>query len=416
MAHSTPVTTPHGPQWIAGNQIDLLRGGDALFPAMLMAIRQARHEVWLATYIFQLDEAGAPLCQALADAAWRGVRVRVVVDGFGSRDTVAALRQRLAPAGVEMAAFRPLEHIWHWLRPTLLRRLHLKLCSVDGELAFVGGINILDDRRNIGHPPSTAPRFDLAVQLRGPVVGAVVQALRDVWARVLRWQRWRARVRDSLHHPWQAWRRHRQPRVLAAPPAPSGACGAATVALVVRDNRRHRHAIEHCHLVALAQAREHIDVVTPYFYPGRHFRQALVDAARRGVRVRLLLQGKPDYWLAGLAARVLYDELLAAGVEIHEYSAAFLHAKAARVDGNWATVGSSNIDPLSLLLNLEANVVVRDRRFNQAVTEALAQALAQAQRITTPPLKPGWPVWLGRTAVRWIARTYLRLAGLRFPD
>ena len=86
------------------------------------------------------------------------------------------------------------------------------------------------------------------------------------------------------------------------------------------------------------------------------------------------------------------------------------------MDGDWATVGSSNIDPLSLLLNLEANVVVRDRRFNQAVTEALAQALAQAQRITTPPLKPGWPAWLGRTAVRWIARTYLRLAGLRFPD
>lgn len=417
----TPDMTPerlehNAPHWIDGNHVELLRGGDALFPAMLAAIRNAQRDVWLATYIFQLDEAGRPLCQALVEAAQRGVRVRVVVDGFGSRDTVAALRQHLTPAGVHIAAFRPLEQWWHWLRPTVLRRLHLKLCSVDDQQAFVGGINVLDDRRNIGHPPSALPRLDLAVRLRGPVVMAVVSAQRDVWARVLRWHRWRERVRAGLRHPWLGGARQRMSaRHPASFPGLAPVCGTVTVALVVRDNRRHRHAIEQCHLTALAQARSHVDLVTPYFYPGRHFRQALVDAARRGVRVRLLLQGKPDYWLAGLAARVLYDELLAAGIEIHEYTAAFLHAKAARVDDTWATVGSSNIDPLSLLLNLEANVVVRDAAFNQALGREFERALTAARRITTPPLKSGWPAWLGRTVVAWAARTYLRLAGLRHP-
>jgi len=110
--------------------------------------------------------------------------------------------------------------------------------------------------------------------------------------------------------------------------------------------------------------------VCPYFYPGRLFRRTLRGATRRGVQVRLLLQGKLDYRIAGLAAQVLYDELLAHGVRIYEYTPAFLHAKVALADDDWATVGSSNIDPLSLLLNLEANVVVRDAAFNRTLAQA----------------------------------------------
>ena len=161
-----------------------------------------------------------------------------------------------------------------------------------------------------------------------------------------------------------------------------------------------------------AQARERIDLVSPYFYPGRAFRHVLREAAQRGVRVRLLLQGKLDYRFAGLAATVLYDELLARGVQIYEYTPAFLHAKVALVDDDWATVGSSNIDPLSLLLNLEANVVVRDAAFTAALSAAFEQAIAVSRQVTAPPLARGWLSTFRRGLVAWAAHWYLRLAGI----
>ncbi|MFO1341463.1 MAG: phospholipase D-like domain-containing protein, partial [Burkholderiaceae bacterium] len=169
---------------------------------------------------------------------------------------------------------------------------------------------------------------------------------------------------------------------------------------------------ERAYIEGIRGAERHIDIVCPYFYPGRSFRRALVKAARRGVKVRLLLQGKVDYRFAGLAARVLYDELLAEGVQIHEYQAAFLHAKAAVADDNWATLGSSNIDPLSLLLNLEANVVIRDEGFAAELARAFELALTQSCQITVAPYQKGaWAV-LGRGFVAWAAHWYLRMAGL----
>jgi cardiolipin synthase len=183
------------------------------------------------------------------------------------------------------------------------------------------------------------------------------------------------------------------------------------VAFVVRDNWRQRRAIERTLVSAFRQAQQRIDLVTPYFYPGHRLRRTLTRAAQRGVRVRLLLQGKLDYRLAGLAARVLYAELLTAGVEVYEYAPAFLHAKMALVDQDWVTVGSSNIDPLSLLLNLEANVVVSDTPFATQVSGLFEAAISESRRISVSPLPPGLPSWAGRTLVAWLARWYLRMAG-----
>ncbi|WP_233446991.1 phospholipase D-like domain-containing protein, partial [Ideonella azotifigens] len=182
-------------------------------------------------------------------------------------------------------------------------------------------------------------------------------------------------------------------------------------AFVVRDNLRQRRTIERCMIDAIRMANVRVQLVTPYFYPGRSFRRALIKAARRGVQVRLLLQGKLDYRLAGLAARVMYDELLTAGVEVYEYIPAFLHAKAAVADDEWATVGSSNVDPLSLLLNLEANIVVRNTGFAAALSEELDQAMAVSSRILVAPLRTGLGAMLGRGLVAWLAHWYLRLAG-----
>ena len=417
------MTAPHptawygqtGAQFSGGNSVTLLCGGDQLFPAMLEAIAQARHEVWLATYIFHNDATARRVADALAAAARRGIRVRVVVDGFGTHTSMAQVSEWLQPHGVALAVFRPLDRWWNWLQPGQLRRLHQKLCVVDGEIGFVGGINIIDDRQDLNHGVTESARLDFAVALRGPAVAPVEQTARAMWTRAAFGHDWRDEVRslarssEPLH---TARRLLQQLRIL--PPADTGVVddSPVRVAFLVRDNLRQRRAIERSYIQAIGRARQRIDLITPYFYPGRAFRVALVRAARRGVKVRLLLQGKVDYRLAGLAAQVLYDELLAEGVEIHEYTAAFLHAKTCVVDDDWATVGSSNIDPLSLLLNLEANLVVRDGPFADDLARRFDQAMADSRHVTVAPFRKGPLAVLRRGFVAWVAHWYLRMAGL----
>ena len=410
-AHSRAVFT-------GGNELALLRGGDALFPPMCKAIAAARRDVWVATYIFAVDgdPAGRAGATARADAARRGVRVRVVVDGFGSLHALPLLRELLEPAGVALAVFRPLHGWWSWLQPGQLRRLHQKLCVVDGELAFVGGINLIDDRHDLRHGWFDRPRLDYAVRLRGPVVGPIEQTARAMWTRAAFGRDWRDEVRQIARssRPVQRARRllrrlrmsQRKPRNGGPQPLPR-----VRAAFLVRDNLRQRRSIERSYIDALRSARRRIDLVCPYFYPGSDFRHALVAAARRGVQVRLLLQGKADYRVAALAAQVLYDEMLACGVRIFEYLPAFLHAKVAVVDDHWATVGSSNIDPLSLLVNLEANVVVDDPLFVETLAAELDRDFADSREVTAPPALAGWRRWLRRGLVAWAALVYLRVAG-----
>ncbi len=400
-----------------GNTVELLRGGDALFPAMVEAIAAARHEVWVATYIFDDDAAGLEVAAALMRAAQRGVRVRVVVDGFGSAQALAALRALLEPAGVALAVFRPVHNWWAWLQPGQLRRLHQKLCVVDGETGFVGGINLIDDRHDLRHGWSEQPRLDYAVRLSGPVAAPIEQTARAIWTRAAFGRDWRDEVRQIARSGQPVMRARRLLRRLRitlkrapgeSPPQPLPPVRAA---FVVRDNLRQRRSIERSYIDALRSARQRIDLVCPYFYPGHDFRRALAAAARRGVRVRLLLQGKADYRFAALAAQAMYDEMLGHGVRIFEYLPAFLHAKVALVDEHWATVGSSNIDPLSLLVNLEANAIVDDRGFVATLAAALECDFAASREITAPPPLAGWRRWMRRGFVAWVAAVYLRVAG-----
>jgi cardiolipin synthase len=402
------------PRFVGGNQVLLLQGGDTLFPRLCAAVEAAQHEVWVATYIFHDDPAAQAVVRALATAARRGVAVHVVVDGFGSLSTLPGLRRTLLDAGVQLEVFRALDRWWTWLQPGQLRRLHQKLCVVDGHTAYVGGINFIDDRHDLNHGWSDAPRLDFAVEVQGPLADQVQASVRAVWARAHLGHTWREEVRavsrsaDPLNRGLALLRRlrgrvPRQPAQAATQPV--------RAAFLVRDNFRQRRAIERAYVEALRGAQQRIWLAVPYFYPGHSFRRALRQAAQRGVDVRLLLQGKIDYRIAAMAARALYDELRAHGVRIFEYTPAFLHAKVAVVDGDWATVGSSNIDPLSLLLNLEANVVVRDAPFAQDLADRLQVAMAQSQEAAAPAAR-GWRQWLHRGLVAWCANVYLRLAGI----
>ena len=399
--------------FVGSNEITLLRGGDQLFPRMQLAFRGATREIWLATYIFHHDDTALALLDALEAADRRGVRVRVVVDGFGSNISLATLRARLAGSGVAFAVFRPVDRWWRWLQPGQLRRLHQKLCVVDGEVAFVGGINVIGDRLDIRHGVTDTPRLDFAVELRGPLVDAVARSLRSIWSRA-----WLGRdFDDALIDPVplrrrvgqllaQAWR---GPQRLP-PPDAAQQLAPVSAAFVMRDNLRRRRTIEHAYVDAIRSAQRSVDLICPYFYPGQRIRRALRQAADRGVCVRLLLQGKVDYRIAAWAAEALYIELLGHGVELYEYTPAFLHAKVAVVDGHWATVGSSNIDPLSLLVNLEANVVVQDVHFAHRLSAEIETALAASARVGAQG-GTGLRAMLHRALVAWFAYVFLRVAG-----
>jgi len=403
------------PRFVGGNQVDLLEGGDALFPRMVQAIGQARREVWLATYIFHDDVASKAIAQALVEAAARGVAVHVVVDGFGSIATMVRVRALFAGSAVQLEVFRPLDRWYAWLQPGQLRRLHQKLCVCDEDVAFVGGINVIDDRLDMNHGWQEAPRLDFAVEIHGPLAAAVHATARAMWARAHLVSHWREEVLTLARSPArlsEARDMLQQLRGSGARAARETAGSPMRAAFLVRDNLRQRRAIERSYIEAIRHARTRVDIAVPYFYPGRNFRRALRRAARRGVRVRLLLQGKVDYRIAALAAQALYDELRANGVRIFEYTPAFLHAKVAVVDDDWATVGSSNIDPLSLLLNLEANVVVRDAQFSQALAARFEAAFAVSVEVTGKAAIAGWRGWLRRAFVAWGASICLRVAGI----
>jgi len=329
-------------RFMPGNAIGLLRNGTEYFPALIDAIDGATREVWLETYIYADDPSGRAVADALIRAAQRGVTVRVLVDGWGAKYYLTpSLEQALVDGGVQLMKYRPEVAPWQF-RSHRLRRLHRKICHVDARVAFVGGINIIDDMHTPGHKP---PRVDFAVTVRGPLVASVVQTMQRVWAIVEIAQ---LRSSDVPLFPEQV----RSMRV-----------GTQTAKFVIRDNVRYRRDIERAYLAAIRTARTEILIATAYFFPGADFRRALIAAADRGVKVTLLLQARVEYRLLHYASRALYGQLLAAGVGIQEYHRSFLHAKVAVVDDRWATVGSSNIDPFSFLMGREANVFVRDPQF-----------------------------------------------------
>ena len=373
-------------RFVPNNQITLLQNGEAYFPVMEAALDRAKHEIYLISYIFNNDTIGRRIAEALRRAALRGVRTRVLMDGFGSGDLPETMVAVLDAAGVRVMKYRPKISPWTFRRRRL-RRLHRKIVIVDQSSAFVGGINIVDD---FDPPDQTSSRYDYAVHVEGPLVRDILKSTRRLWYRVT-WTRFRPWGRD----------RDRQ-----APLPESG--GSMRAAFLVRNNIRHRRDIEDAYLQAIEQSQSEIIIANAYFFPGLKFRHALMEAAGRGVRVVLLLQGKVEYRLLYYASKALYGSFLDVGIKIHEYHKSLMHAKVAVIDEQWSTVGSSNLDPFSLLLSLEANVVVDDKNFAGTLKRSLEKSIASGAHQIRPdswklqPIRLRMVSWLCYGLVRFI--------------
>ena len=368
----------------AGNRLTLLQSGTAYFPALIAAIETARVEIHLESYIFANDSTGRRVAAALGAAARRGVAVRVLVDGFGASNFLRTLGADLSADGVDVLVYRP-DLARLRLRRNRLRRMHRKIAVIDGELAFVGGINVLDDSDATGKLP---PRFDFAVCIEGPLSAVVHARVAHLW-QLVRWARLRRRV-----------------RTISMPLAVAGRRGEIEATFLIRDNLRHRRDIENAYLGAIASAQHEIIIANAYFLPGRRFRQALLQARERGVRVVVMLQGRVEYVLFHYATHALCETLLRAGIELFEYKASYMHAKVAVIDREWATVGSSNIDPFSLLVAREGNVVVHDREFAAGLRAILDTAMTNDATKVRPV------DFLGKNtfarATRWLAYGLVR--------
>jgi len=371
--------------FVDSNHITLLHNGDEYFPELEAAIEKAQTEIHIETYIFEYDAIGRKISAALKRAAQRGVSVHLLLDGFGSQDFPREEIDSMLQAGMKVLIFRP-EFIFSMPRRYRLRRMHRKLVIIDAQIAFAGGINIIDDQHN---PEKLTPRFDYAVVIKGPLLIQIHKAVKHLWMLV-------------------AWVHLKKRWIIPVTIEPvDNPCGDQKAAFVIRDNWRHRHDIEHAYSEAINQAHTEIIIANAYFLPGRKFSNALKNAAQRGVTVELLLQGKIEYRLQHHATQALYENLLKAGIKIYEYNRSYLHAKVAVIDQHWATVGSSNIDPFSLLLAREANIIIEDHQFALELRTSLKTAIAEESIAVTPAHK-GFFSWRNYI-VNWLSFYIVRM-------
>lgn len=343
-----------------GNSICLLKDGDEFFPRLLQRIDEAREEIFFETFILANDKTGIEFKEALVRAAERGVWVSVTVDSYGTYFLPDDYITELSRAGVIFQIYDP-QPRWFFSRPKIFRRLHRKLVVIDNSYAYIGGINHCDDHLTGGN--CTGKR-DFTAEVCGPVVADI----RRLCASYVR----------------EASSRNATP--LSECKLPQHNAGLhnynnADIQFVCRDNRRNRSEIEKAYIARINAAKKQVTLANAYFFPGFRVMRALRKATERGVRVRLVLQGNPDIPFALRAAKCLYETLTRHNIEIYEYTERPLHAKVATIDDDWSSIGSSNLDPWSLALNLEANIFVRHKEFNSQLNKEIDVLCENSRRV-----------------------------------
>ena len=357
-----------------GHSIRLLVGAAQFFPAVINAIDASQTEVRVETFIFDFEASALAVAEALIRAAARGVEIYLVMDAMGTPVVPEPWRTRFAQAGVQWRRYSPLVGLG-LLNPVRWRRLHRKLCLVDRKIGFCGGVNFVDDWVEPGQARLREPRYDFALQVQGPLVAEMQHAMMQLWQRMVVTQTMGQVSLQGAGQVWQGVRSFMAKDALKQEPVANEDFANVLAALVLRDNVRNRSRIERAYRQAIGSARVEIVIANAYFLPGARLRRALIHAQKRGVKVKLLVQGRYDNFMQFHASRPVMAAMCGSGIEVYEYLPSLLHAKVSVIDGHWATVGSSNLDPLSLLLAREANVVFSDPALALALRAHLGEAM-----------------------------------------
>ncbi len=376
---------------IAGNKLTLLFDGPQIMKEMMTAASAAVDTINLETYIFDQDEIGLKFADLLIEKQKQGVAVNVLYDSVGTIGTPKAFFQRMADAGIGLIEFNPIAPGSKSGKWEINNRDHRKVMIVDGKLAFTGGVNISADYaasslfRKRSRPAANAAVGwrDTHIKIEGPAVAAFQYMFINAWIK-----QEAGDLPERNYFPPQKTVGSKLIRVLATDPD-SG------------------FQIYRSFVLALQQARKSIHMTAAYFVPDQQIVDALTAAARNGVDVTLVLPGVSDHSLVVDAGRSFYDELLAGGVKIYEMQVNVLHAKAAVIDGNWSTIGSSNIDRRSFLHNYELNVIVLDEQFGQEMENAFREDVRNSTLITQAqwsdrPLVERFKQWFARRWAYWL--------------
>ncbi|HYE06540.1 MAG TPA: phospholipase D-like domain-containing protein [Planctomycetota bacterium] len=344
-----------GPALVGGNRVTALHDGDEIFPAMLAAIRAAKSSICFETYIYWSGETGREFCAALAERARAGVPVHAVIDGVGAAKLDKALVQSMIDDGVEVQRF----HSPSWRTISKINnRTHRKLLIVDGRIGFTGGVGIADQWR--GHSQDSEHWRDNHYRVEGPVVAQLQSAFMDNWLKTAQY---------VLHG--DAYFPRLDP------------VGDQVMQLFKSSPDEGSESVRLMYLLAISAARRSLDIANAYFVPDDLSREALIKAAKRGVRIRVILPGEIiDTHITRRASRSRWGPMLEAGIEIYEFQPTMFHCKVMIVDSLWVSVGSTNFDSRSFRLNSEANLNVRDQRFAAEQSEVFEADLARARRVT----------------------------------
>ncbi len=365
---------------VDGNSVLPLRGGDETYPAMLAAIEQARHTIALQTYIFDRDDEGKRLAQALIDARKRGVEVRVLIDAVGAKYSRPPINGLLSRGKVRTALFMSSGLGLRLAYANL--RSHRKILVVDGRLGFTGGMNIrasFTAREGRGEPLR-----DTHFRLEGPVVSQLTASFAHDWEFT---------TRERLDG--NAWRAAAEP------------CGKVPARCVLSGPDKTLSSTHDMIMGALAVAQRHVRIQSPYFLPDLALVGALATAARRGVQVDIVIPGKNNLRLVSYAMTAQLDQVVRTGCRVWVAAGPFDHSKLLSVDGAWSYIGSSNLDPRSLRLNFELDMELYDKDVAAWVEQRIDEQIATARRETLEHLRGMAFARRLRNRVIWLASPYL---------
>ncbi|WP_076591472.1 cardiolipin synthase [Herminiimonas arsenitoxidans] len=378
-----------GSPLIAGNKLTLLNDGPETMAAMLAAIKNAKNHINLETYIFNQDALGKEFAELLMQKQREGVQVNIIYDSIGSIGTPPEFFQQLRDSGINLLEFNPVNPFKQLFSWHLNNRDHRKILVVDGVIAFTGGINITSDYsskslfRSRKKDNVDLGWRDTHIQVEGPAVASFQWLFMQTWV---------------SHKPDNLAERNYFP-----PLKPMGKKIVRVIASVPDGD----YAVYKAYVLAMQEAKVSIHVTNAYFVPDVQLIQALTDAAKRGVDVKMVFPGISDAGLVMHAGRSFYTELLASGVRIFELQASVLHAKTAVIDGYWSTVGSTNLDMRSFLHNNEVNLITLDKSFGDVMESAFNEDLSNSVEITAEqwaqrPFSDRMREWMARRLEYWL--------------